>query len=73
MSLRKLAREMDDNGLLDHGVASAIECTKGVKQEAVRAGNRLLKEQANELFEARSLHVKRRARPRHFGAFDLMC
>jgi hypothetical protein len=35
--------------LLDPGIASAIERTKGVKQEGVRAGNWLLKEQANEL------------------------
>jgi hypothetical protein len=31
--LRKLVREMADNGLLDHGAARAIEGTKGVKQE----------------------------------------
>jgi integrase/recombinase XerD len=34
------------------GVASGIERTKGVKQEGVRAGNWLLKEQANELLNA---------------------
>ena len=50
--LRKLAREMAENGVLDPGVASAIERTKGVKQEGVRAGNWLLKEQANELLNA---------------------
>ena len=50
--LRKLAREMADNGLLDPGVASAIERTKGVKQQGVRAGNWLLKGQANEFLNA---------------------
>jgi hypothetical protein len=50
--LRKLAREMSENGLLDPGIASAIERTKGVKQEGVQAGNWLLKEQANELLNA---------------------
>jgi hypothetical protein len=41
---RKLAREMAENDLLDHGPGGAIERTKGVKQEGVRAGNWLLKE-----------------------------
>jgi hypothetical protein len=31
--LRKLAREMAENGLLDSGIASAIERTKRVNQE----------------------------------------
>jgi len=31
---------MSDNGLLDPGVASAIERTKGVKQQGVRAFER---------------------------------
>jgi hypothetical protein len=42
--LRKLAREMADNSLLDSGVASAIQRTQGVKPQGVRAGNWLLKE-----------------------------
>ena len=50
--LRKLAREMADNGLLDPAAASAIERTKGVKQQGIRAGNWLLREQANELLNA---------------------
>jgi len=37
---RLVAREMSDNGLLDPGVASAIERTKGVKQQGVRAFER---------------------------------
>jgi integrase/recombinase XerD len=41
---------MADDGLLDPGIAIVIERTKGVKQEGVRAGNWLLKDQANELF-----------------------
>lgn len=50
--LRKLAREMADNGLLDPGLASGIEKTKGVKQQGVRVGNWLLRDQANELLHA---------------------
>jgi len=44
--LRKRAREMADNGLLDPGTASAIERTRG---EAVGrgAGNWLLREQSD--------------------------
>jgi integrase/recombinase XerD len=34
--LRKLAREMSDNGLLDPGLASGIERTRGVKQQGSR-------------------------------------
>ena len=41
---------MADNGLLEPGVASAIE-RMGVEQKGVRAGNWLLKEQANGAFE----------------------
>jgi integrase len=41
-----------ENGLPDPGIASAIERTKGVKLVGVRAGNWLLKEQANELLNA---------------------
>ena len=53
---------MADNGLLDSGAASAIERTKGIKQQGVRAGNWLLKEQANELLnppDPRTLKGKR--------------
>jgi hypothetical protein len=43
--LRKLTREMADNGLLDPGTASAIERTTGVQQQGRGAGNWLLREQ----------------------------
>jgi integrase len=52
--LRKLAGEMADNGLLSRERAAAIGKTKGVKQEGVRAGNWLLREQANVLLNAPS-------------------
>jgi site-specific recombinase XerD len=50
--IRKLAREMADNHLLAPDTAAAIERVPGVEQEAVRAGNWLLKEQASELLNA---------------------
>jgi site-specific recombinase XerD len=50
--IRKLAREMADNHLLAPDTAAAIERVPGVKQEGVRAGNWLLKEQASELLNA---------------------
>jgi site-specific recombinase XerD len=37
--IRKLAREMADNGLLDPSTAAAIERAKGVERRGVRAGN----------------------------------
>ena len=50
--LRKLAREMADNGLLDPALATGIGATRGVKQQGIRAGNWLIKEQANALLNA---------------------
>jgi hypothetical protein len=44
--LRRLAREMAENGSADTAIASAIERTKGVKPQGLRAGNCLLKGQA---------------------------
>jgi hypothetical protein len=66
------AREMAGNSLLDSGAASAIQRTKGVKQQGVRAGNWLLKEQANELLNALNpvtLKGKRRTTHIHPGGY----
>ena len=71
--LRKLAREMADNGLIDPGIASAIERTKGVKQEGVRAGNWLLKEQANELLNAPDPSTLKGKRDRAIIALLISC
>jgi len=48
-ALRKLASEAADNGLLDPVLAAGITKVKGVKEEGVRAGNWLTREQAREL------------------------
>ena len=50
--LRKLAREMADNGLLSPESAAGIGRTKGIKQQGVRAGNWLMREQASDLLNA---------------------
>ena len=50
--IRKLAREMSDNGLLDPAVAAAIGRVPGVERRGTRAGNWLLKDQANDLLNA---------------------
>src|SRR5262249_4063855 len=71
--LWKLAREMADNGLIDPGIASAIERTKGVKQEGGRAGNWLLKEQANELLNGPDPSTLKGKRDRAILALLLWC
>ena len=50
--IRRLAREMADNQLLDPAVAAAIERVPGVERRGNRIGNWLTKEQANELLNA---------------------
>ena len=50
--LRKLAREMADNGMLSEDLATGIGRTGGVRQAGVRAGNWLLREQASALLNA---------------------
>jgi integrase len=48
-AIKKLAREAAANGLLDPGVAAAIDQVPGVKQQGVRAGNWLTRAQAEAL------------------------
>jgi len=50
--LRKLAEEMADNGLLSPESAAGIGRTKGIKQDGVRAGNWLVRDQASDLLNA---------------------
>ena len=50
--VRKLAREMADNQLLDPSIAAAIERVPGVERRGTRIGNWLTKEQANDLLNA---------------------
>ncbi len=48
-AIRKLAAEAADNGLVPPTLAYGVERVKGVKQEGVRAGNWLTKEDAEQL------------------------
>ena len=60
--VRRLGREMADNGLLDPAVAAAIERVPGVTRRGTRLGNWLTREQANDLLNApdpRTLKGKR--------------
>ena len=50
--IRKLAREMADNQLLDPAAAAAIERVPGVERRGTRVGNWLMKDQANDLLNA---------------------
>ena len=64
--IRRLAREMSDNGLLDPAVAAAIERVPGVERRCTRIGNWLTREQANEFLNAPRLpHTDRQARSSH--------
>ena len=50
--VRKLAREMANNGMLAEDVATGIGRTGGVRQAGVRAGNWLLRDEASLLLNA---------------------
>jgi site-specific recombinase XerD len=71
--IRKLAREMADNGLLAPELASAIERVAGVRQAGVRAGNWLSKEQASELLNAPDPATLKGKRDRAMLALLLGC
>ena len=50
--IRKLAREMADNRMLDGETAAAIGRVPGVERRGTRVGNWLVKDQANDLLNA---------------------
>ena len=72
-AVRKLARELADNGRLDPAVAAAIERAKGVERRGVRAGNWLLKNQVNELLQAPSATTRKGKRDRAILALLVAC
>ena len=72
-AVRKLARELSDNGRLDPAVAAAIERAKGVERRVVRAGNWLLKGQVNELLQAPSATTREDKRDRAILALLVAC
>ena len=72
-AIRKLARELADNGRLDPAIAAAIERAKGVERRGVRVGNWLLKEQVNELLQAPSATTRKGKRDRAILALLVAC
>ena len=72
-AVRKLARELADNGRLDPAVAAAIERAKGVERRGVRTGNWLLKDQVNELLQAPSATTRKGKRDRAILALLVAC
>jgi integrase len=71
--VRKLARERADNGLLAPELSAAVERVPGVKQQGVRAGNWLGREQASELLNAPSPLTLKGKRDRAMLALLLGC
>src|SRR5271163_364132 len=71
--IRKLAREMVDNQLLDLAAAAAIERVPGIEKRGNRAGNWLMKEQANDLLNAPSPKTLTGLRDRAVLALLLGC
>ncbi len=72
-AVRKLARELADNGRLDPVAAAAIERVKGVERRGIRAGNWLLKDQVNELLQAPSATTRKGKRDRAILALLVAC
>ena len=71
--IRKLAREMADNALLDPATAAAIERVPGVEKRGTRLGNWLMKEQANDLLNAPDPNTLNGLRDRAILALLLGC
>jgi integrase/recombinase XerD len=71
--LRKLAKEMADNNLLDPALATGIGNTRGVKQQGTRAGNWLMKDQANALLNAPDPETLKGKRDRAILALLIGC
>jgi len=51
-AIRKLALEAADNGGIDSQIANGIKAVKGIRQEGIRSGNWLTKQQAQKLLDA---------------------
>jgi site-specific recombinase XerD len=72
-AIRKLAAEAADNRLLDADLAAGIAKVRGVKNEGVRAGNWLTREQARELLLAPDISTLKGKRDRAILAVLLGC
>src|SRR6185369_7224153 len=72
-AIRKLVGEAADNGALDQQTASIIKSIRGVRQEGRRAGNWLLKKQAQALIEAPDTSTPKGVRDRAILGVLLGC
>jgi len=72
-AIRKLAAEAADNRLLDVDLAAGIAKVRGVKNEGIRAGNWLTREQARELLLAPDTSTLKGKRDRAILAVLLGC
>jgi integrase/recombinase XerD len=72
-TIKKLALEMADNGLLDQNVAAAISRAKGVTQRGTRSGNWLMPAEANALLHAPDADSLKGLRDRAILAVLLSC
>ena len=72
-TIKKLALEMADNGLLDQNVAAAIGRAKGVTQRGSKAGNWLAPAEANALLHAPDGSTLKGLRDRAILAVLLSC
>jgi integrase/recombinase XerD len=72
-TIKKLAIEMADNGLLDHNAAAAIGRAKGVPKRGEKTGNWLVRREANELLRAPDAQTLKGLRDRAILAVLLSC
>ena len=72
-AIRKLAEEAADNGALDPQIAGGIRAVKGIRQEGIRSGNWLVKQQAQQLLSAPDTETLKGLRDRAILALLLGC
>jgi site-specific recombinase XerD len=72
-AIRKLAVEASDNGALDAQIANGIKSIKGIRQEGIRTGNWLAKQQAQQLLDAPDTNTLKGLRDRAVLALLLGC
>jgi integrase len=72
-ALRKLAREAAYSNLLDPAVAQGIRDVKGAKQQGIRTGNWLTREQAGQLIDTPGTATRKGKRDRAILAVTIGC
>src|SRR5437588_8961329 len=72
-AIRKLALEAADNGALDSQIANGIKAVKGVRQEGIRTGNWLTKQEARKMLDAPDIGKLKGLRDRAILAVLIGC